>query len=294
MSPVPHHARLRPSSRLITLGGSGRLSRRALLTNLGSAGIGLTILGACSGSSDDVGSANSVAGDTESSSTEPASASAAPSDPATTVAATSEPDAVGSGGLRLQLQHVSLGFVSAYVLLRGAEAAVVDTGQSGSAAAILEGLGAVGATWADVAHVVLTHNHGDHAGGLAGVLEAAPGAIVYAGEADLTGIQSSAPLRAIGDGDEVLGMGVFNTPGHTAGSISLFDTETGILVAGDAINGDNGSLTGANPNFSQDLDAATASIAKLAAMQPQVAAFGHGGEPIDNDVTAQLEALAAS
>jgi glyoxylase-like metal-dependent hydrolase (beta-lactamase superfamily II) len=245
------------------------MSRRALLTNLGLAGVGLTILGACGGASDNSGSAR-AAGSTD-------------------IAPTATG---GSGGL--QLQHVSLGNVSAYVLLRGMEAAVVDTGRSGSAAAILEGLGAVGASWSDVAHVVLTHNHSDHAGGLAGVLEAVPGAIVYAGDADLGGIQSSAPLQAIGDGDEVLGLGVFNTPGHTAGSISLFDTETGILVAGDAINGDNGALTGANPSFSEDLGVATVSIAKLAALQPQVAAFGHGGAPIDSDVTAQLEALAAS
>lgn len=255
---------------MITLGGSGRLSRRALLTNLGAAGIGVTILGACGGSSGDAGPASSAA-----------------------PAATEPPNSGGTVGTdSLQLHHVSLGFVSAYVLLRGTEAAIVDTGQSGSASAILAGLDAVGATWGDVAHVVLTHNHGDHAGGLAGVLEAAPGAMVYAGDADLGGIQSSAELRAIGDGDEVLGLGVFNTPGHTAGSISLFDTETGILVAGDAINGDNGSLTGANASFSEDLDTATASIAKLAALQPQVAAFGHGGAPIVNDVTAQLEALA--
>ena len=290
MSPAPHHARLPPSSRLVTLGSSSRLSRRALLTNLGAAGIGLTILGACGGSSDDAGSDNSVGSTaTEPSSTELASASPAGTDPATTEAATSEAE---TGGLRLQ--HVAMGNVAAYVLVRGTEAAVVDTGRSGSAAAILEGLGAVGASWSDVAHVVLTHNHSDHAGGLAGVLEAAPGAIVYAGDADLGGIQSSTPLQAIGDGDEVLGLGVFNTPGHTAGSVSLFDTESGILVAGDAINGDNGSLTGANPSFSEDLAAATASIAKLAALQPQVAAFGHGGPPIDSDVAAQLAALAAS
>jgi glyoxylase-like metal-dependent hydrolase (beta-lactamase superfamily II) len=290
MSPVPHHTPLRSSSRLITLGGAGRLSRRALLTSLGSAGVGLTILGACGSSSDEAGSASSVVSDTEPLSNEPASASAGSTDLATTEAATSEAEASVSDGLRLQ--HVAIGNVAAYVLLRGTEAAVVDTGRPGSAAAILEGLGALGASWSDVAHVVLTHNHADHAGGLAGVLEGAPGAIVYAGEADLPGVQSSAALRAIGDGDEVLGLGVFNTPGHTAGSISLFDTETGILVAGDAINGDNGLLTGANPGFSEDLDAATASIAKLAALQPKVAAFGHGGAPIDSNVAAQLEALA--
>ena len=233
-----------------------------VLTDFGTAGLGIVILGACGGSS---------------------GATPAP-----------VPEAAVPSASTLQLQHVSLGFVSAYVLLRGDEAAVVDTGTSGSAAAILDGLAALGASWSNVGHVVLTHNHGDHAGGLAGVIEEAPGATVYAGDADLGQIQTSAPTVAVGDGDEVLGLGVFNTPGHTAGSISLFDTETGILVAGDAINGDGGRLTGVNAQFSSDLDLAVESVAKIAALGPRIAAFGHGGAPIGDDVTAQLQAIAAA
>ena len=233
-----------------------------VLTDFGTAGLGIVSLGACGGSS---------------------GATPAP-----------VPEAAVPSASTLQLQHVSLGFVSAYVLLRGDEAAVVDTGTSGSAAAILDGLAALGASWSNVGHVVLTHNHGDHAGGLAGVIEEAPGATVYAGDADLGQIQTSAPTVAVGDGDEVLGLGVFNTPGHTAGSISLFDTETGILVAGDAINGDGGRLTGANAQFSSDLDLAVESVAKIAALGPRIAAFGHGGAPIGDDVTAQLQAIAAA
>ena len=88
-------------------------------------------------------------------------------------------------------------------------------------------------------------------------------------------------------------MGIVNTPGHTVGSISVFDTDTGLLVAGDAINGDGGGgITGANPNFSVDLGAASASVAKMAALSPQVAAFGHGGAPVTEDVTSKLAAIA--
>ncbi|WP_158412285.1 MBL fold metallo-hydrolase [Ilumatobacter nonamiensis] len=184
--------------------------------------------------------------------------------------------------------------MSAYVLLRGREAAVVDTGTSDSNAAIADGLGMLGTSWADVRHIVLTHRHRDHVGGLSDLLAEVSGATVYAGEADLDRVQSSAELTAVGDGDEVLGMGVINTPGHTSGSISLFDVETGILVAGDALNGDDGQLTGADPRYSSDLEVAQESVAKLAALEPTIAAFGHGGPPIDTDVSAQLAALAAS
>ncbi len=193
----------------------------------------------------------------------------------------------------LQLQHVSLGFVSAYVLVRGSDAAIVDTGQSGSRDAIFEGLDAMSVAPSAVRHIVLTHNHGDHVGGLSGMESDLVNATVYAGAADIGSIRSSLTLAELNDGDEVFGMGVIGTPGHTPGSISLFDTGSGILVAGDAINGDgSGGITGANPDFSSDLDAAAASVAKLAALSPTTAAFGHGGPPVTDDVAAKLAALA--
>ena len=187
---------------------------------------------------------------------------------------------------------MSLGFVSAYVLVRGTEAAIVDTGTSDSRDAILDGMAALSVTPSMVRHIVLTHNHGDHAGGLSGLEGDLANATVYVGAEDIGAIQSSLMLAELNDGDEVFGMGVIGTPGHTPGSISLFDTATGILVAGDAINGDDaGGLTGANPSFSADMDAAANSVRKLAALMPTVAAFGHGGPPVTEDVAAKLAAL---
>jgi glyoxylase-like metal-dependent hydrolase (beta-lactamase superfamily II) len=261
--------------------GGRRLGRRALITELGSAGLGLTILAACGGSADDGGS------------TETTSAQRAPgagSVPGGDGGSDASADEHAAG---LRWEQVSFGFVAAYVLVRGGEAAVVDTGQSDGAAQILAGLELLDSSWSEVAHVVLTHSHGDHVGGLGAVLEAAPGATVYAGEADLASIRSPSPLQAVGDGDEVLGLGVIDTPGHTPGSISLFDTGTGLVVAGDAIVGDDGAIAGPSPEFTADMDTAVASLATLAALEPQVAAFGHGGAPITTDVTAQLQALAA-
>jgi len=199
----------------------------------------------------------------------------------------------GGASSDLQLQHVSLGFVSAYVLGRGNEAAIVDTGTSGSGEAINEALTDLGLGPSNVRHIVLTHNHGDHVGGLGELEGAMTNATVYAGTGDIASIQTSLALSEVGDGDEVFGMGVVNTPGHTVGSISVFDTGTGLLVAGDAINGDgSGGITGANPNFTPDMDSANASVAKMAALSPQVAAFGHGGAPVMEDVTAKLAAIA--
>ena len=276
---------------LVRVGPTPRWSRRRLLVNAGIGTASLAVLAACGSSSD----AGVAAASTETTTTPPPSAgdtsvttaSAPDAEPSTTSTADT-PDAPA-----LQLQHVSLGFVSAYVLVRGREAAIVDTGVAGSGAAIGEALADLGLGPSDVRHIVLTHNHGDHVGGL-GELEAAmTNATVYAGAGDIDTIESSLSLAEVGDGDEVFGLGVVNTPGHTAGSISVFDTETGLLVAGDAINGDGqGGITGANPNFTADMNQANASIAKMAALMPQVAAFGHGGAPVSDDVTAKLTALA--
>ena len=287
------------------LGGYGRrmkptvsrLSRRTLLTDFGAAGVGLLVLGACSGSSD---SASTTPVPGTNAPTDTTGATDAPTtqadatEPSTTDGApgTEPDDTVTSSSSTLQFEHVSLGFVSAYILVRGNEAAIVDTGTDGSRDAILEGLDALAVEPSMVRHVVLTHNHGDHAGGVAGLEGDLTNAIVHVGTADIAQVQTSLQLEEVEDGDEIFGMGVIGTPGHTPGSISLFDTETGLLVAGDAINGDgSGGLTGANPDFSRDLDAAAASVAKLADLMPQVAAFGHGGPPVTEDVAAKLAAL---
>jgi len=284
---------------LATIRGGRRVTRRALITDLGLAGVGLTILGACSGSSDsdstpavtEGGAGSSEPPPTDAASEAPATAAGTTPDTAAeaTPETAADPDA-GSG--ELQFQHVSLGFVSAYVLVRGSEAAIVDTGTNDSRDAILEGMDALSVTPSMVRHIVLTHNHGDHVGGLAGLESDLSGATVYAGAGDIGSIQSSLTLQEANDGDEIFGMGVIGTPGHTPGSISLFDTASGLLVAGDAINGDgSGGLTGANAEFSEDLEEAAASVAKLAALMPATAAFGHGGPPVTEDVAAKLAAL---
>ncbi len=289
-----------PRQRLIALqsGGQRRLSRRALLVDLGAAGLGVTILGACAGSSE--------SGTTAPATDAPAGSEAPPADvtsaPVATEAAPVD-TAVASDGSEpptsesvaddeLRFQHVSLGFVSAYVLVRGSEAAIVDTGTADSRDAILEGMAALQVAPSMVRHIVLTHNHGDHVGGLANLEADLSAATVYAGAGDIARIQSSLTLQEVNDGDEVFGMGVIGTPGHTPGSISLFDTDSGLLVAGDALNGDgSGGLTGANADFSQDLDEAARSIEKLAALMPTTVAFGHGGPPVTDDVTAKLASL---
>ena len=193
--------------------------------------------------------------------------------------------AAAPGLTAVTLERVSLGFVSAYVLARNGEAAIVDTGVAGSAGQIEAGLAALGLGWDSVGHVILTHLHGDHIGSIGDVMAAAPEATGYAGAADIPSIGSPRPLTAVGDGDTVFDLQIISTPGHTPGHISVLDPVGGFLVVGDAMNGgdavgrDAGTVAGANPQFTPDLIMADDSIRKLATHRFDAIYFGHG-EPV--------------
>jgi glyoxylase-like metal-dependent hydrolase (beta-lactamase superfamily II) len=220
------------------------------------------------------------------------SASPEPSTPtASGDSASSSPASASPGGLTWE--RANLGFVSAYVLVRAGEAAIVDTGTAGSAGRIGEALVAAGVDWPQVAHVILTHKHGDHAGSIAGVLQEAADATAYAGEADIPGIDSPKPLTAVADGEMVFGLRIVATPGHTAGHIAVLDEAGGILVAGDALGTTGGTLAGSNPSFTEDAAAAKASIVKMGALMFETLLVGHG-EPILEGASAQVAALGAA
>ena len=142
-------------------------------------------------------------------------------------------------------------------------------------------------------HVVVTHLHGDHQGSLGAVLENAQAAIGYAGEADLSGIDSPRTLNAVGDGDEVFGLDIIETPGHTAGHIAVLDPVGSVLVAGDALNTSTGSVAGSDPRYTADQIAADASVQKLAALDFNTLFVGHG-DPVTPLASAQVAAFAAS
>jgi glyoxylase-like metal-dependent hydrolase (beta-lactamase superfamily II) len=190
--------------------------------------------------------------------------------------------------------RASFVFVSAYVLVRDGRAAIVDTGVDGGQAAIEEALAEAGLGWAEADHIVLTHHHPDHVGGLGSAAEAASAAILYAGEADIASIDAPRRLMAIGDGSEVMGLTVIETPGHTAGSISVLDEETGVLVVGDALSGgdDGATVSGSNPEFTADDTQARQSVLKLAGYPFETILFGHG-EPVLTGGAAILSEYAA-
>ncbi len=191
-------------------------------------------------------------------------------------------------------ERVNLGFVSAYILVRGGEAAIVDTGVDGSAEDIERSLVGIGLTYGDVGHLILTHHHGDHVGSADQVLAFATEATGYAGAADIPAISGMPrPLSAVADGDEVFGLQIVATPGHTAGSISVLDPVGGILVAGDALGTNGGQPTLPGAQFTDDMALAKQSVVKLGALQFETLLVGHG-VPIEGGASSAVAELGAA
>lgn len=256
------------------------LTRRVFLRQFGTTSLAIAVLGlgACSASGE-----TAATGD-------PTTTDQPPAPPTTRLPVASTVPHAATTEI-VSYRRVNLGFVSAYILIRAGSAAIVDTGVAGSAPDIEDGLTAVGLGWEDVEHLILTHRHNDHIGSAEAVLMVATSATTYAGEGDIPQIPTSRPIVAVGDGDDVFGLQIIHTPGHTDGHISVFDPVGGVLVAGDALNGTDGGVTGANPDFSSDMVAANETVKKLAGLKFDTVLFGHG-EPVEGGAGALVAALA--
>lgn len=157
-----------------------------------------------------------------------------------------------------------------------------------------------------VAAHVLTHAHPDHQGASADVCDALnlplmchpdekeaaetgnvlesfpnPGSLLARLELRFFAGRGHPVARTLVEGDNVGGFKVVETPGHTRGHISFWRASDGVLIAGDAAVGMN--LITTKPQLglplsaaTWDMDAAKASIRKLAALKPRKVAFGHG------------------
>jgi glyoxylase-like metal-dependent hydrolase (beta-lactamase superfamily II) len=265
------------------------LDRRTFLADMGKGAFALAVvtLAACAPAS--VASSNPIAR----ASANPGGAS--PSSPGSPAggAASSDPPGASGGGAGVSWERVNLGFVSAYILARGGEAAIVDTGVAGSADEIEASLAKVGLAWSAVGHLILTHHHRDHQGSAPDVLERAPDAAGYAGAEDIPLITVPRQLAAVGDGDEVFGLRIVTTPGHTAGSISVHDPVGGFLVAGDALRTDAGKPAPPGAQNTADMAEAKRSIVKIGGLAFETLLVGHG-DPIEAGASRAVAELGAA
>lgn len=264
------------------------LDRRTFLADLGHGAVALAIVGIAGCGPNVVASLAPTA--TAAPPPAPSRDSAGPGTPAPTGGAASAPPGSPSSGKTWE--RVNLGFVSAYVLIRGGEAALVDTGVAGSEAAIESSLTSIGLGWSAVGHVIITHHHGDHSGSRIAVLDRAAQATGYAGAADIPAM-GGVELAVVGDGDRVFDLEIVTTPGHTAGSISVLDAVNGVLVAGDALGTADGQPILPGERFTADMAEAKRSIVKLGGLTFETLLVGHG-DPIETGAAALVAELGAT
>ena len=246
-----------------------QINRRVFIRDFGRGVLGITIggslLSACGDgtavtTSTTTATSTTALATTTSSAATPASSQPTTTtiEPTTTTAATAPASTVVPTA-DLTVQPINLGIVFAYLLVRGTEVGIVDTGGGGRVGDIEQALSTVGLGWGSVGTVIITHKHGDHVGSLTAVLREVTGAIIGAGEADIAGIGGGSGLVSFADGETVFGSTVIATPGHTAGHISVWDEETRVLIAGDALNGGGSGVQnvdgvgGPNANFTPDM-----------------------------------------
>jgi glyoxylase-like metal-dependent hydrolase (beta-lactamase superfamily II) len=188
---------------------------------------------------------------------------------------------------------------------------LVDVGDPGTTDQIEANLETMGAGWDDVRGVVLTHHDGDHAGGLADVLELTD-AVVYAHRECAPYVDGRKyPLKEDPDDRypevdvdvELLGgvsfrtdagpMEVAFTPGHTPGHVALHFPEERLLLVGDTVTADEDGLAPPWPENTPDMDRARESVRGLADLDVERVLCYHGG-PVEAgpaDVGAVADAM---
>jgi glyoxylase-like metal-dependent hydrolase (beta-lactamase superfamily II) len=159
----------------------------------------------------------------------------------------------------------------------------------------------------DVESIVLTHMHSDHSGG-AETFARATNAKVYISERDgellrnkdrnaaaYTSALSEMPdveLVYVKEGDMIGPLRVIETPGHTAGSICLYEPKEKLLFTGDTVFANGIGRFDMPTGNKEELKR---SLMKLSELEVRILYPGHGdtigGEP--DDVRAFLRELAS-
>jgi glyoxylase-like metal-dependent hydrolase (beta-lactamase superfamily II) len=228
------------------------------------------------------------------------------------------PDITDLGNDVFQIDTKMAGYqgITAGYLIRGSRPCLVETGTAPSAPVVRKALASLGIGPEDLATVVVTHIHLDHAGGVGDIAAMYPSAEVvvhrkgarhladpsrlmasarrvYGNALDvLFGVLAPVPASRIAALDDVgtvdLGDGrrldSHYSPGHAKHHVGLIDSLSGDLYVGDAAGvyiPETGDLRPATPPPDFDLEVALASLRKFSALRPTRLLFSHYG-PVDD------------
>jgi glyoxylase-like metal-dependent hydrolase (beta-lactamase superfamily II) len=201
------------------------------------------------------------------------------------------------------------------IVIAEEELTLVDAGFRGNSRWVIDFIHRLGRSEAEVSLIILTHNHYDHAGGVAELKRLTP-ARVAIHQADISDAESHPsypqmiqrtlripPFSALHSvfslklseidlplmGGEIFkplgGLEVIHTPGHTPGSISLLSRRDHLLIVSDALN----RRRWLPPKMaSTDQRQALDSIRKMAQLDFDLLCYGHG-RPLSKDARTRMQ-----
>jgi glyoxylase-like metal-dependent hydrolase (beta-lactamase superfamily II) len=215
--------------------------------------------------------------------------------------------------------------VTAGYLLAAPRPALIECGPALAVDNVIAGLRSLGMDPDDLAFLVLTHIHLDHAGGAGDVAAAFPNATIVVSEVGARHLSDPARLNAsagqvygelyetvygactpiesgriqgVADGDRIdLGRGreleLLYTPGHAKHHVGVHDSETGAIFSGDSVGVKLPGMTHirpATPPADFHLEAALASLDRYREREPSRVYLAHYG-PVDPPDAALDEAI---
>jgi glyoxylase-like metal-dependent hydrolase (beta-lactamase superfamily II) len=191
---------------------------------------------------------------------------------------------------------VPLGRVLAHLVLEP-QPSLIDCGYARSRGRIEKAMSEHGRALAELARVVCTHGHPDHAGGARELAFAGIPVLIHPADGERLAITWRDMLRrptrgkffaaitpeppqtlAIEDGDILPmlgGLRVVHTPGHTPGSVCFYGARDRIVFVGDTLQRRFGRVSFASSLYSDDIGLARRTVQRLASLDVETVVFSH-------------------
>ncbi len=205
-----------------------------------------------------------------------------------------------------------------YLIIDAGELTLVDTGMPKNAQKILDYLHRINQQSASISRILLTHCHVDHAGSAFELKQLTKAKVgIHEEDADFVSGRKPSPTpkgfygvlfkamspfyrfkqvepdMILQENDKVGNLTIIHTPGHTPGSVSLYDPDRKALFAGDTLRFVDGKLSGPNKRFSSDMQQALQSVKKISRLNFDLMLSGHG-DPLKPNASERIKELSDS